>query len=282
MMKKYILFINLFFCGLCSIAQPVESFLFKGEWGFSVGANQYLGDLNPVGNFNYFQPSFNVYYKKNISKNFGLRFAFEYNKLAYADAYNNADYIEFRERNLSFENQTFGFLAGVEFNFLRYTPGSYNHRFTPYLGLNLGVIYTNPYSFDNLNNQVYLRPLITERLNIDDKSEKYDFITGIAPVTLGLKFNVSTHVNLFAEFSYVFTITDYLDDVSKQYAGIDAFVGQPVSAYFQDRSFNQVYGVKGKERGSGMFLDNYMTGRFGVSFNFLESCCPVPEKIRYY
>ncbi len=281
-MKNFICLIGLFVLGLSAVAQPVESFLFKGEWGFSVGANQYNGDLNPVGNFNYFQPSFNVFYKKNISKNFGLRFAFEYNKLAYSDAYNNADYIEYRERNLSFENQTFGFLAGVEFNFLKYTPGSYSNRFTPYLGLNLGVIYTNPYSFDELGNQVYLRPLITERLDINDKTEKYDFITAVAPVTLGLKFNVSTTVNIFTEFSYVFSFTDYLDDVSQKYAGIDAFKGDAVAAYFQDRSISQVYGVKGKERGSGSFNDNYITGRIGVSFNFLESCCPVPEKIRYY
>ncbi|MDI9337289.1 MAG: DUF6089 family protein [Alphaproteobacteria bacterium] len=279
---KFILLVSFCLYGYIVQAQPNESFLFKGEWGFSGGINQYFGDLNPNNNFNVLNPSFNVYYRWNISKNFGLRFDVQYDKLSYSDQDNNQDYIEYRTRNLSFQNHTASIQAGIEFNFLKFTPGSYRNRFTPYLGLHLGLLYTNPFALDKNEEPVFLRPLITERLDLNDASEKYNVFSIIVPIRIGFKYNITEKVNIFGEVAYVFTPTDYLDDVSKNYAGIDAFSNNSTAAYFQDRSVGQIYGVKGKQRGTDSFSDTYFTARFGFSFNNLISCCPVPSKIRYY
>ena len=44
------------------------------------------------------------------------------------------------------------------------------------------------------------------------------------PFRIGLKYSINQNINVFAEVGYRFTTTDYLDDVSTNYAGASAFI----------------------------------------------------------
>ncbi|MDI9337354.1 MAG: hypothetical protein QM539_02890 [Alphaproteobacteria bacterium] len=332
MYKVFLILVFLNLLNNISYSQPVESYVTSSEFGFSTGINQYFGDLNPQNNINYPQTSFNLFYKLffvngkgnhpnlNIPK-LSVRFDLDYNRLSYYDAKNSPNLIDYRARNLGFDNTTFGIGAGIEYNFLRFSPaelytphdigephltykqsrknkqkqehfdhvvnGTQHHRsniFTPYIGIGISFLYTDPYNFDQ-NRKVYLRPLITERLSLNDDQEKYSQIAINIPMKLGFKFAASASTNIFAEMTYNFVLSDYLDDVSKKYAGIDAFVSNSDAAKFQDTSPNQIYGVKGKDRGipstSSINFDSFITFRVGLSFNIIKSCCPYPQYIKY-
>jgi hypothetical protein len=79
------------------------------------------------------------------------------------------------------------------------------------------------------------------------------------------------------------TSTDYLDDVSATYVGIDKFVDNDPSPYptpsslLQDRSVEvqaEALGKEGKQRGVSTTFDKYMMMQLTVSFRFPTYRCP--------
>ena len=70
----------------------------------------------------------------------------------------------------------------------------------------------------------------------------YSNIAAYIPLGMGYKYNLNPKMNIGIEAVYNFTTTDYLDDVSKTYAGINNFPTLPdgspsVAALLQDRSY---------------------------------------------
>ena len=262
--------------------QPVESILYKREIGISLGNVVYFGDLNPNYNFKVLKPNLQIFYKINkfFFHRVGVKFALDYNYLEYADANNDGHFIELRERNLSFKNETFGISTQLTFDLLNLNPGSSDKWFTPYINAGIGLIYSNPFDYDSKKNAVYLRPLITERTNIYDKTPIYSNFVFVSPLTIGFKFSLNKKINIFFEGTYTYAFTDYLDDVSKNYASKAAFTNNQVANYFQDRSVNQKYGVSGKRRGiENTGNDAYFSFQIGVSWNDLISCCPPMKEL---
>jgi len=102
------------------------------------------------------------------------------------------------------------------------------------------------------------------------------------PLTIGIKKALNERMNIFAEVSYRFTNTDYLDDVSGLFAP-DAFSpvdanGNPSTWYLlQDRSYETTstpIGVKGRQRGTSLQKDSYASFQVGISFNLQSYRCP--------
>ncbi|GAC1531564.1 MAG: hypothetical protein NVS3B15_11150 [Sediminibacterium sp.] len=100
------------------------------------------------------------------------------------------------------------------------------------------------------------------------------------PVTLGFKYALNERSNVFTELTYRFTSTDYLDDVSGNYAP-DAFPplpnGSPSPAFLlQDRSYETgtPIGIKGRQRGNSRQKDSFVTLKVGLSFNLQSYKCP--------
>jgi hypothetical protein len=100
---------------------------------------------------------------------------------------------------------------------------------------------------------------------------------------VGVKYALNTRANVFAELTYRFTNTDYLDDVSGLYAP-DAFPtlpdGSPSPGFLlQDRSYEtgSSIGAKGVQRGKSLQKDAFATFKVGVSFNLSSYRCPQPS-----
>ncbi|HEV2478736.1 MAG TPA: DUF6089 family protein, partial [Puia sp.] len=132
----------------------------EGEIGFSVGASQYFGDLNPNPRFNTPNLAASVFFRKNLGGYVAIRVAGSYAFLGYSDKLNSYNEFMYR-RNLSFNTNIWEGTIQGDFNFFKYYPGSEHHRFTPYITFGIGIFNYNPYTYYQ-GQKVYLRPLGTE------------------------------------------------------------------------------------------------------------------------
>ncbi len=254
-------------------AQLMESFVHTGELGIGVGVGHYFGDLNQDVRINAPKLAFGIFYRKQVTNYIGVRVSGEYSFLGYSDIYNSNPVL--RKRNLSFNTNIWEVSISGDFNFFRFQPGFEGYNFTPYIGLGVGVFSYDPYTY--LNGQKFLlRPLGTE-----GQANPYGATAMSIPFTFGIKYALNTRTNFFAEVMYRFTNTDYLDDVSGLYADPSAFPPLPggdLSPGFllQDRSYEtgNSIGFKGKQRGSSLKSDAFLTLKVGLSFNLQTYKCP--------
>jgi len=260
-------------------AQLMESFKHQGEVGVAIGAAHYFGDLNPDLRVNRPKIAAGVFYRKQLTEYIGLRVSGDFAMLGYSDMYSNNPVQ--RRRNLSFNTNVWELALAGDFNFFRFNPTFEGYNYTPYIGLGIGVFSFDPYAYLN-GQKYYLRPLGTEGQGSAayPNLKPYSPIAISIPFTLGFKYAISERMNYFAELTYRFTNTDYLDDVSGNYAP-DAFPplpdGSPSPAFLlQDRSYETgpAIGAKGVQRGNGNRKDSFVTLKVGVSFNLQSYKCP--------
>ena len=255
-----------------------------GEFGLTVGAAHYFGDLNTRGKINRPKPTLGIFYKKQFNNYLGIRASAHYAQLGYSDIYSDADFQ--KRRNLSFNTDIFEFAVQGDFNFFKFMPGDPNYTFTPFVALGVGAFSFNPYSYLD-GKQVYLRPLGTEGQNIDytdpatgKNRSPYGSIAICFPIGAGIKYNISNNVNLSFQITHRLTLTDYLDDVSTTYVGIDKFPvlnGQTsLAGILQDRSYETgtAIGVEGRQRGLSKQKDQYIIAEIGISFSISTYKCP--------
>lgn len=262
-----------------SLAQP-QSTVYEGEFGLSLGAAHYFGDLNNRAAFNRPKIAVGAFYRKQVGDYIGIRLGFHYARLGYSDVYSKVDYQ--RRRNLSFNSSVWEVGIQGDFNFFRFEPGNPDYMFTPYITLGVGVFGYDPYAYLN-GEKYFLRPLGTEGQGSAQYPERKPYgNTGFCfPLGMGVKYNMSPSINVGFEVAYRFTGTDYLDDVSSTYAGAAAFPpdasGNPtVASRLQDRSYETgtPIGIAGRQRGFSAQKDGYVFAEFTVSFNLTSYRCP--------
>ena len=261
-----------------------QSTIQEGEFGFSVGAAHYFGDLNPKLRVNRPKPAIGVFFRKQFGNYVAVRISAHFAQLGYSDAYNS--YNQFmHERNLSFNTNIWELTAQGDFNFFKYIPGDIDHCFTPYLTLGVGTFNYNPYAYYQ-GQKVYLRPLGTEGQGSSayPNRKPYGDFAVCFPMGLGIKYSVNPGINFGFEISYRVTTTDYIDDVSKTYAGPAAFPllpnGQPsLAGILQDRStvYGTPIGIAGRQRGYENQNDSYVFAEVMLSFNLTSYKCPMPK-----
>jgi hypothetical protein len=157
------------------------------------------------------------------------------------------------------------------------------------VSLGVGVFSYNPYAYLD-NKKVFLRPLGTEGQNfgyvdaVSGKTRKaYGSMAVCFPIGVGFKYNISDNINFSFQVAHRLTLTDYLDDVSTTYVGIDKFPvlnGQPsIAGILQDRSFEMgtPIGVEGRQRGFSKQRDQYIMAEVGISFSISSYQCPTPN-----
>jgi len=269
-------------------AQLYESNVQEGEFGVSLGLGHYFGDLNTRAALN--RPKFagGVFFRKQFTNYIGLKLSANYVRLGYSDKYSSNETQKLR--NLSFNSNVWEFALSGDFNFFKFYPGVEGYNYTPYVSLGLGVFSYDPFAYLN-GQKYYLRSLGTEGQGSTAYPDRkqYGTMAVCFPLSFGFKYSLNESMNLFAEVSYRFTTTDYLDDVSTTYAGADAFTNPSTGTiYLPDGSINPAYllqdrsyevtttpiGVKNRQRGNSQQKDAYATFQVGVSFNITSYRCP--------
>lgn len=254
----------------------------NAEFGVSTGSAFYFGDLNNRAQFNRPKPVFGVSFRKAFGDYLGAKVTAHFAQLGYSDVYSKNDFQ--RSRNLSFNTNIWELAAMADFHFFRFNPSENPNAFTPYLTLGVGVFSYDPYAFYR-GKKVFLRPLNTEGQGSAAYPERkpYNTMAVCVPFGMGIKYNINQRINFTIEVTHRFTNTDYLDDVSKTYAGAAAFptgpFGEPTEAFLlQDRSgeLGEPIGIAGKQRGWSKQKDNYLFAQVGITFNILKYNCPKP------
>ncbi len=278
-MKK-LSFVIIFFVTFSFRSQAqMEQFQYvqTGEFGVTAGAAHYFGDLNNRANINRPKIALGAFFRRQFGNYISARIMGHYAKLGYSDMYSKNEYQ--KSRNLSFNTDIFELAIVGDFNFFKFIPTDPRHSFTPYASLGVGFMTYDPYAYYN-NEKVYLRPLNTEGETFYQGRKSYGTTALVVPVGFGVKYAISDKVNLSFEVNYRFTTTDYLDDVSTTYIGIDKFPstagGKSLAGIMQDRSFEvgPVIGVEGRQRGFSKQKDQYAMAEIGVSFNLTSYRCP--------
>ena len=270
-----------------------DGYIQQGEFGFTVGAAHYFGDLNTRSGLNKPKPSLGLFFRKQFGNYVGLRVAGRFAQLGYDDLLSKNSYQY--TRGLEFNTNIFEFGVQGDFNFFKYIPNDINYGFTPYMTLGLGVFSFNPYAtYDG--EKFYLSSLQTE------ENKSLSTMAVCIPLGVGIKYSINPKVNLSFEITQRFTTTDYLDDVSTTYATNylttipndperpDCFPtdqaytpGAPyvpsVAYLLQDRSYetlpgNQLSNVEGRQRGWSKQKDQYVIAEIGISFNIGSYRCP--------
>ncbi len=271
----------LFFLFFSVTSYCQETYEQKGEYGISLGLAHYFGDLNPRGAIDHPKLEVGAFYRKQFTNYTAVRIAAHYASLGYSDAYSKNSFQT--ARNLSFNTDIFEFAVIGDFNFFKFIPTDPMHNFTPYASLGAGVFSYNPYAYYQ-NQKIYLRPLHTEGQTFYNGRKEYGSMAVCFPIGFGLKYSLSDKVNFSFEITHRFTTTDYIDDVSTTYIGVDKFPPNPngtpsLASLLQDRSYEmgKVIGLEGRQRGWSKQKDQYIFAEVGFSYNISSYRCPTSK-----
>jgi opacity protein-like surface antigen len=261
-----------------------ESVVMEGEIGISAGASHYFGDLNTRSRINRAKPAIGLFFRKQFNNYVALRLSGHYTQVGYSDIYNTQNEYQ-RRRNLSFNSNIFEIALHGDFNFFKFIPGDPYHRFTPYVTIGAGVFSYDPYAYYR-GQKVSLRELGTEGQGnpaLPDR-KPYSSMGVCLPFGVGVKYAINSRMNLGFEVTHRFTNTDYLDDVSKTFAGADKFPagpdGQPsLAQLMQDRSYEtgELIGLEGRQRGLPNQKDQYLIAEVTFSLNLTSYRCPTAD-----
>ncbi len=264
-MRKISLLLAGCFAGLVSMAQ-----FQAGVFG---GLSNYQGDLTDKLYKNskaVFGLTAGYQFTNRISVRAGISFA----KIAGADSLTKQD--DLRQRNLSFQSGIQEFSLVGEFNSFDMTI----KRWSPYVFAGLAIFRHNPNTYDQNGNKVFLQPLSTEGQGLPGYTPNKPYaLTQLAiPFGGGIKYNVSDRIRLALEVGLRKTFTDYLDDVSGNYADPnDLLTYKGQQAY--DLSYrgdelpggDPAYPVKGDTRGGSKYKDYYYFSGLHINYIFGEN-----------
>ena len=251
----------------------------KGEFGITAGLAHYFGDLNTRASISRPKPALGVFFRKQFGNYVGLRLSAHYAQLGHSDIYSSNEYQ--KTRNLSFNSNIWEVALQGDFNFFKFIPTNPDYAFTPYITLGIGLFTYDPYAYTN-GNKEFLRPLGTEGQLIGYKGRKpYSTLAMCIPLGVGFKYNLSEKINFSFEVAHRFTSTDYLDDVSTTYAGVNNFLPLSTAALLQDRSIeidaDNPLGVEGRQRGWSKQRDQYIIAEIGITYNISTYRCPTAK-----
>lgn len=295
--------VKYFFFLVCIIGyMNLNSQIHEGNVG--IGFAQYYGDLNVVNQgrhpFTFITESFNTknlrmsyslgyrYGLKNYLS-FGINFYHLY--LAGYDSDNESsslfdDAFYRKVRNLSFYTAVNQFYVDA-----RYEPFRTEERwdikkgiFSPYISGGLGFFSFNPKTIYQ-GREIELQPIGTEGQGIKPYDGKYELLSFCIPFSVGFRWiNPERVYSIGLDFTYTYTFTDYIDDVSGNYADPTIFkdkysISQAElvtalanrNAYGLNSQYSYITGT-GQQRGNPNSKDNYMTGqvKFTLFLDALE------------
>lgn len=240
------------------------------ETGGWLGVSNYFGDLNTDWRVNRIHLAGGAAARYNFNDRLAVRIGASYGRISATDA--DSKNIFEQRRNLSFHSILLDGTAQFEFNFLPYVHGHRDFFFTPYMFVGPTGFYFNPKA-DYEGETYTLVELGTEG---QFRGEEYNTFQGGLAYGMGLRYDLTYRWSLNVEWSSRKLFTDYLDDVSGNYADVRDIRGQrgEIAAALADRSVEPQVGLAGRQRGNGKRNDMYMFLGVGLMYYFGDVRCP--------
>lgn len=225
--------------------------------GLFGGISNYLGDMTDKVYRNS-KGAFGVTVGYQILNRVNLRAGFTYGKVNAADSQSKDEFVQLR--NLSFQSNISEFSLVAEIN----TFDMDYKAWSPYIFGGLAVFHFDPYTYDQQNNKVYLKPLSTEGQGIPGYQKPYALTQIALPFGGGVKYNISDKFRVAIEVGLRKLFTDYLDDLSGNYPDFNDMVTnrgqQAVDLSYREDELpfgDPFYPQKGESRGSPKYKDYY-------------------------
>ncbi len=240
------------------------------EVGGWAGVSNYFGDLNTNWRLNRMHVAGGIGARYNLNDRLALRFGANVGKISATDKDSDNSYE--RRRNLDFRSLIVDGTGQVEFNYLPYVHGSRDYFFTPYMFLGPSVYYFNPKTdFEGITYN--LREMGTEG---QFRGEEYGSIQWGIAYGIGFKADLSYRWSLDFHLGARKLFSDYIDDVSGEYADIRDIRAQRgnIAAALADRSGEPPIGLEGRQRGNGKNSDAYVFLGVGLNYYFGQIRCP--------
>jgi hypothetical protein len=187
-----------------------------------------------------------------------------------------------RVRNLSFETVLMEGSISAEY----YLLNLYERKFSPYVFAGLAVYHFNPYTYFGNTQKVYLKPLSTEGQGLPgyNNPKQYSLTQAAIPVGGGIKFAVSPSIRIGIEGGLRKLFTDYLDDVSANYADENDLrnakgqLAVDISYRADEAGGSVLYPAKGEQRGSPKNKDYYYFTGIHLTYKVGQQRESVPYK----
>ena len=219
-------------------------------------------------------------YNLRLERLWNFKTGFNYAWLAGSDKYTKQE--NRKERGLSVETMVFELCAQIEFYItvqeeVKYVRGQMKKGF-PFTSYIFGGLCGFAYVPMAMNDGklVRLRPLGTEGQNSNSLPTRtpYSVLSWGVPFGVGFKYDVNEKIGLGLEWGIRWCFTDYLDDVSRSYAPVEAFGTNKDAIYFGTLCADHTYPetctkpshLAGEQRGNPNNDDAYMFINFSVYF----------------
>ncbi len=189
MRVHYILVLVVLLFGSVVNAQHLQLINDKGEAGVYMGYSSYNGDI--ASDVQFIKMNYGAFYKKQLNAYIGLRLNYEKLNIGANDLNSKNAYDLARGFNFARDFHEISVLSELYFN--RFITDRKEFKFSPYVGFGAGYLLKG---------------------NIDEAPGESQSATNrivTLPINLGFKWNVYKQVNLFGEFKYRFTTSDYID-----------------------------------------------------------------------
>ncbi len=210
------------------------------DFGLSLGSSHYVGEIGNGGSKGFQFAPFNAearnfrsavggFYRYNFTRRLGARLSANWVRIAAADSL--SDEPSRIARNLSFRTDIIEVGLTAEFAFIAINDLSRRSRIDFSTSAYAGIGYLWFFPQAQYEGKWYdLRPLATEGIE-----NEYGYGSLMVPVGLAANFTFSKRTRLGLDLGYRFTFTDYLDDVSTDYA-YETELPYVESDYFDNRS----------------------------------------------
>lgn len=185
---RFIFLLFVLIIGSSVSAQHLQLINDRGEAGVFMGYSSYNGDI--ASDIQFVKMNYGAFYKKQLNEYIGLRLNYEKLNIGASDA--NSQNVYDLTRGFVFERDFHEISVLSELYFNRFITDRKDYRFSPYLGFGAGTILSANVDRNNFS-----------------KKTKTDYT--ILITNIGFKWNLYKQVNLFGEFKYRFTTSDYID-----------------------------------------------------------------------
>ena len=257
--------------GLVLLQQnPVFGQMRGWEAGGQIGVSNYFGDLNTNWRLDRLHLAGGLNARYNFNDRLSMKFGLNAGSISAYDS--DSKNIFEQRRNLHFRSLIADAALQFEFNFLPYIHGHREYWYTPYMFAGPSFFYFNPKA--ELDGTWYaLSEYGTEG---QFRGEEYNTAQGAIAYGVGFKMDLSYRWSVNLELSARKVFTDYLDDVSGNYADVRDIRAQrgEIGAALSDRSIEPKIGQPGRQRGNGKNNDSYMILGIGLQYYFGYIRCP--------
>jgi hypothetical protein len=223
--KYFFALVALMMLASASFAQLRSKYFYVGV---ALGATNYKGDLDDNFALKFTKPGLGFMGGYKFHPHMSARITFNQGWIGASDAKAARD-VPRRRRNLSFRSPLTELSFNIVYDFFANDRHfKYRPQYSPYLFAGVGVFAFNPKA--KLGDRYYdLQPLGTEGqflVGCADCPEPYGLVQVSIPFGAGIRYKLTNKIDLNLELGLRKTFTDYLDDVSGNYANVDELRAQ--------------------------------------------------------